>query len=453
MRGLVIAGGFALFFLITVGVPSALWLFFRFVARRADRRVLARPPAAVGDPGRVAPVLICCAVLGPLTAVSSALLGTTVSWLAAAIGFLLQVSAWVVHGLPGHSRNLKYALFFAGATVVEIAFSGGRRFSAPALAITAVIGVANVVVAVVCIAALRPDAPLVPGDASSRRAFRAYRVVTWIQGPDVLSMLAMLVLSVFQLGIPYVFVRWCAGARVHRRALLYLRSFHDEEAGRVFARVITPALHRNVSVTGLVHVAQPTSALSRDVPLLWRSRLVAIADDNWRTWVENHLESALAVVVDVSVATESVAWELERARAILPPERVLVLHRKTSSVAVDPQSIGYQLATSADVDQARASVSAWLGRALAGVDPALAPRRPRVSSPRRQLPILPLLILSFVLPLLATLAASGVARYRERSRRAMSKVQIDAGAGLGRRTTGAPSVSHATLRPRELPLP
>jgi hypothetical protein len=420
--GLSIAMVIGALLVTTVVVPVVLWLLFRFIARRADRRALARPPIMVGEPGRVTPVLIGCSVLAPLVSVSGALLSPPARLPVALLGLLAMVSAWLVHGLPGHSRNLKYALYLVGSAALGQVFIGGGQLSGFTFALSVAIGMGNLVVAVVCIALLRPDAPLAPGDPSSRRAYRAYRAVTWIQGPDLLSLLAVTVLGIVQLGIPYVFIRWCVGARVSRRALIYLRSFHDQEAGRVFARIITPALHRNVAVTGLVHLTQPTSALSREVPLLWRSRLIAIADANWRTWVERHLHNALAVVVDVSVPTESVTWELERARAILPPERVLILRRASASAAVDPKSVSYDLATPAGIAEARASVNRWLGGALATVDAGLVTQQLPVSPPRRQLPILPLLILAVGLPAAGLTAINVIiaARYRLATARNMT---------------------------------
>jgi len=394
-----------------VGLPIGLWKFFHYLARRADQRAMENPPLVVGEPERVTPVLLACAVVVPLLSVITTLLGRLLAVPVAIIGLVAMLSAWVVHGLPGHSRNLKYVLYYLGSAGIGLVFSV-RGTSARALEIAGVIGVVDFAVAVACVALLRPDRPLEPGDSSSRRALAAWRLVSWIQGPDVPSILVITALGVVQLGIPYVFIRWCAGARVGRRAVLYLRSFHDDQAGRVFAEVLTPALHRTVAVTGLVHVAQPMSDLSRNVPLLWRSRFVAIADQNWRAWVERHLEAALAVVVDVSVATDSVTWELDRALAVLPPERLLVLHRTGTPAPAGLPSVQYDLSSPAGIGQVRSSLSGWLSRALATADPAVGTIITRVSAQRHQLALLPLIMLGVDIPVLGMIVVAVVSLTR-----------------------------------------
>lgn len=380
-------------------VTLVMWVLFRLLSRVVARRALTRPPERVADPGRVAPALLAVVFVSPFVSLLG-LLGDVASLIVAAIGGTLLVSAWVLHGMPGHSRNTKYVLYYLGGAAfgpAAIVASGGGILGVVMHVASAGL---HVLAAVACLVAFRPDAPLVPGDPSSRRTLQWHRVITWIQGPDILSVIVLGALSCFGVGGIYGLLRWCIKGRAARHAVVYLRSFHYEDTGRAYSRLVTPAIHRTLPVTGLVHVKQSSTALEKDVPLLWRSSFASIADAHWQTWVDRHLERALAVVLDASVTTTSVEWEIERMRKVLPPERILVMHRAgTPAPAVAGlTTIAYELDDPAQLIAARKAVAAWTSRALASFDGAFARSTAPVSPPRFQIPVIVLLILFTGLP-------------------------------------------------------
>ena len=244
------------------------------------------------------------------------------------LGLLLWIAGWVIHAVPGHSRTAKYLLFLIGSTgfgLIRFGPALGPDWAMPILLSIMwqiLVAAAALLYAVWGLGAFRA---LVSGDSSVCRARRWYRRVMWFQGPDLLSIIGWFGLSFLGVGGAYLILRFCVRARMSQRPFLYLRSFSETEAARVFSSVIMPALDRQGVVSGLVHSKQTSGTLHRDVPVLWRAAFTHISDEQWRTWVQKELERCEGAIVDLSVASQSVHWERETAERILGVDRVLVL--------------------------------------------------------------------------------------------------------------------------------
>lgn len=177
--------------------PVLVWWLFRMASSSASRRAMTKPPEHIADPGRVTGALFVAVILGSLLQFIAVVLvpankdaGPKYA-LIACIGALGLVSAWLMHSLPGHRRNVKYILFMVSTSTASIGVSMlSARGGEGARFVAATIGgglVFNLVVAAICVAVFRPDAPVVAGDASSLRALTWYRRLTWFQGSDFAS--------------------------------------------------------------------------------------------------------------------------------------------------------------------------------------------------------------------------------------------------------------------------
>ncbi|MEM6931326.1 MAG: hypothetical protein AAF602_30630, partial [Myxococcota bacterium] len=233
--------------LVTTSLPLVAYWIVQRAARRRERAVLAspRPPPA---PGRATATLVVLALLS-LAGIVIDVVTTGQDAGPRMLGFLtgavLLLVGVVTHAVPGHSRRGKYLMFTVGSSLMAMMPLSGERLARLGPTDPMVLG-AGLLSALVVVAAaayaitvLRPDDP--PESPSRAAAHAWWRRLSFIQGPDPLSMLAWGVLSVLGLGPAYLLLRYAAKAGLERRPFLYLRSFGHEGAPRVFAEIIGPA--------------------------------------------------------------------------------------------------------------------------------------------------------------------------------------------------------------------
>ena len=322
----------------------------------------------------------------------------------AGAGALVFFVGWAMHFVPDHSRAWKYGLVLGGFIGVGVSLWGAAISPAHAgrVALTAV-GVSAVEVAVV-FWALRPNAPLVEGERSTRWTIRLYRLTTAIQGTDARSLVYLMLWWLF---LPiYLALRYAAVARMQRRQILYFRSFGADGASDVFTYLVTAALCRTLPVSELVHAREPAYRIMKDVPLLWRSRFGTAHDDRWRSWVQGRLATCGGAVIDYVPEAPSVGWEIERARAALAPEQIVIIHHED----VVPPSIervcviAYSSDVRGDAD-ARRRLSEWAHARAASLMPERMRRAPLRASLRWQLPAVVFIAIAWLIPSLPSAAA------------------------------------------------
>lgn len=241
----------------------------------------------------------------------------------AAVGILLMGIAYLSHLLPGHDRTRKYVLFTCG----------GSAFSTISLSNTEVPGAFVAVVCVVLLVAVvamlgyfHATKELAFGDQKLERTITWYRRLTWLQGTDLSTAFAMVILNLLGLSPLYLLARFIVKNQMTRYPIVYLRSFGQAEASIVFPMVILPAVSRYAVVTGLVHWRQGSEILQKDAALLWRSNLFIVPDAHWKSWIASRLDGAAGAIVDISISSEAVLWELSSAIDALGSKRVFVIH-------------------------------------------------------------------------------------------------------------------------------
>ncbi len=352
-----------------------------------ERQPLSRPGPRANPPGGIAPRVVGLALL--VTAallVGATLPGTSQRWLACGVGLVAMVSAWSMHGSPGHSRGFKYALFLGGGALFGTTF-GSDRALAELLGLDwtlRVIAPSFLVIAgstLWIVAILQPDVPP-RGPWAQGMVRRWYWRVTSIQGPDPVSFLRYLLLMVGQLGPGFLLVRYAVRAKLLDEPFLYLRPYAPRSGPRVFTDVIGPGLHRRGPFVGLVNADHRTRELAAGVPRLWSADFSTVGDEDWATWVVSTIARSRAVILDTTGVPGDGGsdWVVEQCRAMVHPERMLVV-TQTGDSPLGPE-YAHLFVDLDRPDAARAGVAAFAGyvNGLFGIDD---PRRGRWIPRRR----------------------------------------------------------------------
>lgn len=160
-------------------------------------------------------------------------------------------------------------------------------------------------------------------------AMRIYRLLSYI--PPVFFVLAAWTMVLLPVCVAAMVARYWSVEWTAVRPFLYLRSFSYADGPLAFASIIAKACKRYGLVRTLLHDIQSGEAL---VPRLAAGTAVIftrVPDAEWQGWVEHKLRMSRAVILDDSLGSPSLDWELSKAMLLLGPARVLVL-RKAGSV-------------------------------------------------------------------------------------------------------------------------
>jgi hypothetical protein len=121
-------------------------------------------------------------------------------------------------------------------------------------------------------------------------------------------------------------IRYIAIERFRQRPIVYLRSFQHQHANQVFGRAIAPALSSYGVIIGLVHNLQTGSRLFSRTSLWQFGWMAVVPDGLWQEWVSTALNRASLAIVDCTVVTESVLWEIRTAVSALDVTRIAVIN-------------------------------------------------------------------------------------------------------------------------------
>jgi hypothetical protein len=164
-----------------------------------------------------------------------------------------------------------------------------------------------------------------PGPAARKTHLWIKALVDW-PVVVVLALWLPIALAVV-LVMRYRCVQWMANCPI-----VYLRSFSQENAPRVFQRVITPEANSYGVLVALVHQTQSASNLKGSKDLMEGSQFSGTSDDKWKAWVADKIKHASAIIIDYSIPTEGVRWEVERAVKKTDPERIVLLAQHDSNI-------------------------------------------------------------------------------------------------------------------------
>jgi hypothetical protein len=285
------------------------------------------------------------------------------------------IGALVIHLRPNHSRELKYSLvlipggwelFFAGASVRQKLPASWAEAGPQLVIIAIMLPVLFWWSSIFLAEMLLLPRLLRRWDTSSRQFPRLY-----VQIFSILRMRTFGIVILVGLLVAPTIATMLLGARYilievfRRHPILYLRSFHQEEAPAVFGRAIAPALTSFGVIEALVHRTQTGSSLLSQASI-WQFGLFAtVSDADWQSWVNDGISRCSLIVIDCSVRTESVDWELQLARREMPSNRVLgITNDAISSNVAEGLRVSSYSTDRKGIKRLRNEVIAWAGTVL-----------------------------------------------------------------------------------------
>jgi len=292
----------------------------------------------------------------------------------------LVMAAVVIHLRPNHSRELKYtlvlillpavSLFATGAQTRDL-FSGRSIETAhPTIAYSIIYAVVVFVslaislwyvfvfLALSLFASYWIKTGRVTRSSSGKIGFAFFRVRFF--GPFMLLCGLAPDIAVVFLGGRYVL-----GEAFRRHPIVYLRSFRHEGAGKIFGRAIAPALAPFGVIRALVHESQTGRVLLSSTSIWQFGSLETVPDASWQSWVSDAVRSSSLAVIDCTVRTESVDWEIQTSLRELDAGRVLVMTTDQAPVvAANGATVSSYAADRGGIKRLRAQVTSWAGQAL-----------------------------------------------------------------------------------------
>jgi hypothetical protein len=175
------------------------------------------------------------------------------------------------------------------------------------------------------------------------------------------------ILTTNNLCLILLMTRYVVIERFRKQPIIYLRSFHYDGATETFGNAIAPAISRFGVVEGLVHGEQKSSNLIARASIWQFGQMIAVLDGQWKDWVTNALRYANAVIIDCSVLTKSVTWEIVEAFRSVGRHRVLLIaNESTPDIgATGAQIVRYGRGPDA-MQQLRAGITDWARLTISG---------------------------------------------------------------------------------------
>jgi hypothetical protein len=335
-------------------IGIVLWLLLRptflrsRLSRIRERRIYQRARDAEGPsaPSRLPFVYVAAAWMAVLVigiafapsqpAVTEAIGNTQQTWSAyrSLVTAAAFVVALIIHLRPNHSRALKYGIVFAAIPSLDLFVSGGTLRDVIAgyrdLLDALVTGVL-IVLAFWWIAAFLAIGASLPRwckaartISETGRATSALYLFAFFRssgfGPGVLLCLFF----VHDIGLLLLAGRYVLVEAFRLHPIVYLRSFRHDGAAITFGRAVAPALAPLGVIRALVHGKQTGSTLLSRTSIWQFGLLATVADEHWQSWVGEALAQATLAVVDCTMPSKSVDWEIRTSLEKLGPRRVLV---------------------------------------------------------------------------------------------------------------------------------
>jgi hypothetical protein len=142
----------------------------------------------------------------------------------------------------------------------------------------------------------------------------------------IIPLMLILVMCGFKdLLLVLLVIRYIAIERFRQRPIVYFRSFHHQHANQIFGRAIAPALSSYGVIMGLVNNLQTGSRLFSRTSLWQFGWMAVVPEGRWQEWVSTALDRASLAIIDCSVVTESVLWEIRAAVCALDVTRIAVI--------------------------------------------------------------------------------------------------------------------------------
>jgi hypothetical protein len=349
----------------TVVLGAMLYVLLGLAPRWVERWQLpALAERALERPNRnsspvLFPVTIAVSLLADVTVLSVPVADSTL-FIFMGVGVALLLFSLFYHRLPNHNRRLKYETAQIAFALWVLAVAVGDHWGVLLLIDSFAV---PLWVAALSLAARSYMPPSPQSGLATPSAMRAYRLtMTWGPGSGVLHFLAWLVVRVTSFTFHgYMVVRYVAKERMSSRPALYFRSFHHPHIGPLFGKLLAPTVGRRLVLEPLVHRAQLAAAIYRKAHPGWHGRALVLPDEGWQARVEEKLHDCSVVLIDVTVPTETLAWEIQTALEIVPHERIACVLPRGAARSL-PRSIAVLEYDPSKPGDGRDAVNQWIDR-------------------------------------------------------------------------------------------
>src|SRR5262249_44885778 len=117
---------------------------------------------------------------------------------------------------------------------------------------------------------------------------------------------------------------------------------------------------------------QPRSTLMKRAAMVDQADAVVVAESQWKEWIVARLNEAQAAVIDVSVMSASVQWEVETAGNIIGDDRLLLIGSRgpCTPSSLDGRMILMYGDSTLEMKKARHAVAEWFQRRFQDVEGA-----------------------------------------------------------------------------------
>jgi hypothetical protein len=169
-----------------------------------------------------------------------------------------------------------------------------------------------------------------PPSLSTRRAFH------WVKRFGIVFAFAAFFGMTQAFLLAYLITRYVLGERMTSVRILYLRSFHYAEGPTAFGAIVARVASRFGVLLALVHQTQQRTDVHAKTRLTERAELFRVPDESWQRWILDEMQCASLVIIDRSVSSEGLSWEVEQALTLLSPEKLILLTKRGVSLVAPP---------------------------------------------------------------------------------------------------------------------
>jgi hypothetical protein len=247
------------------------------------------------------------------------------------------IVALVSHFRPSHSRTFKYGFLVAGTSILSF----------PVLNTCLVYGTYVVTSRLINKRWLAPDRKQV--------LIRRARKAATLCGFGLVATPINIITTPFV--TPLLLFRYIVLRKASEAPILYFRSFHYADGPTTFGKLILKIASQYGVVVCVVHESQKGSDLLRYARFASQPITVILPESQWREGVTHLLKSASAAIIDVSLMSEGLQWELETARRFLG-DRTMVISEANSSHSAVNEGPAARYRSAADMIAAKA-LSDW----------------------------------------------------------------------------------------------
>lgn len=290
--------------------------------------------------------------------------------IAALLLFILAI-AFIINGFrlhykPNCDRKVKYEFLLSGVCVIQIALityklaiidlsTSLETIQGYWIAMLLSIGF-FLVVQIVLSYFVRPW-KAVPGQLPSKGMVQVQSVVSAI-GLPVVIISSIIQLPVFLL--VYLYLRYILGEYLAAAPIIYLRSFHYNEGPIALGQIVGKVAARFGVIYAVVHSEQKGSELMAHSPLTEQPRVSALPDHKWKRMIISRLKDCSVALIDRTVSSDGLQWEIRKAQERLGSSRIAVLQRKGTTLAKIPGvlTLEYEL-DETSLKEAREKLKNW----------------------------------------------------------------------------------------------